>query len=168
MRGNPERLKTDFGLKRSIPACAGEPGALETRLVWLGVYPRACGGTMRCGVCRTVQRGLSPRVRGNRRPARHNVKPAESIPARAGEPFRRRRPADRSKVYPRACGGTAWELQPISPACGLSPRVRGNRSGGGARQTAARSIPARAGEPHGSFSRYHQHVVYPRACGGTV
>ena len=70
-----------------------------------------------------------------------------SIPARAGEPasceLRRRH----SKVYPRACGGTAFgATQPI-PAMGLSPRVRGNRARVERRRTLGR--------------------VYPRACGGT-
>ena len=30
---------------RSIPACAGEPGAADMRRADSGVYPRLCGGT---------------------------------------------------------------------------------------------------------------------------
>ena len=52
-----------------------------------------------------------------------------------------------SRVYPRACGGTACVAMVQTLRRGLSPRVRGNRH---ARPRAAKawgSIPARAGEP---------------------
>ena len=55
---------------RSIPACAGEPGFGDAGLPIQQVYPRVCGGTR--GDCEILfpSRGLSPRVRGNRRRCR--------------------------------------------------------------------------------------------------
>ena len=50
--------------------------------------------------------GLSPRVRGNQRTIFNQLLYERSIPARAGEPFRRRRDQRQGWVYPRACGGT--------------------------------------------------------------
>ena len=51
---------------------------------------------------------------------------------------------------------------------GLSPRVRGNRVQNGFALQAARSIPARAGEPSCATGTSAWNGVYPRACGGTA
>ena len=105
VRGNPRIRQTGFLITRSIPACAGEPGAAVGRR-WNGaVYPRVCGGTSVPSKCLTSVVGLSPRVRGNRhlsgRPAWAN----RSIPACAGEPNRLKPDAAKGEVYPRVCGG---------------------------------------------------------------
>ena len=50
------------------------------------VYPRVCGGTVRLRRRPHCDWGLSPRVRGNRRPVRVDVVREGSIPACAGEP----------------------------------------------------------------------------------
>ena len=65
VRGNPEqgpRVRFDV---RSIPACAGEPGAVAVAGIAPGVYPRVCGGTTLLSLPVRVPPGLSPRVRGN-------------------------------------------------------------------------------------------------------
>ena len=89
-----------------------------------------CGGTIidrRAGV---VNRGLSPRVRGNLFANTGKDILLGSIPACAGEPgqsdllFRRRR------VYPRVCGGTTARSTTAMSNSGLSPRVRGNHARG--------------------------------------
>ena len=49
----------------SIPACAGEPCRGPARWSVPRVYPRVCGGTNSTGERLAVNRGLSPRVRGN-------------------------------------------------------------------------------------------------------
>ena len=51
---------------------------------------------------------------------------------------------------------------------GLSPRVRGNRSGPTAAPRRPRSIPACAGEPPGERQTSRPASVYPRVCGGTA
>ena len=129
VRGNRRRCRLAARLRRSIPACAGEPERVAGGVHAGGVYPRVCGGTSvrhhRCG----RPRGLSPRVRGNR------VRPPEvgdgggSIPACAGEPRKGHCAENLALVYPRVCGGT--ERPPDGPRLvrGLSPRVRGNLIG---------------------------------------
>ena len=90
----------------SIPARTGEPvfhfgGLLSSR-----VYPRAYGGTAdRLRRC-IIGRGLSPRVRGNRRVELGAVSSRGSIPARTGEPLVSDFRCHEGRVYPRAYGGT--------------------------------------------------------------
>ena len=89
----------------SIPACAGEPipgGDIEPLA---GVYPRVCGGTPNSISVNTRGKGLSPRVRGNRYPARIGPGYHRSIPACAGEPDAAAAYSAPSMVYPRVCGG---------------------------------------------------------------
>ena len=71
------------------------------------VYPRACGGTVASSSTGSQSKGLSPRVRGNRRFNQTKYTMIRSIPARAGEPARPSPPSETLAVYPRACGGTA-------------------------------------------------------------
>ena len=68
VRGNQTPPPRYAGRSRSIPACAGEPvpAPPATRLPW--VYPRVCGGTVPAHQLRGGPIGLSPRVRGNRKP----------------------------------------------------------------------------------------------------
>ena len=90
-----------------------------------------------------------------------------SIPACAGEPWRRFRRLALLTVYPRVCGGTATARPAqVSPA-GLSPRVRGNRHRYLPHPHRARSIPACAGEPAPPVQWSADARVYPRVCGGT-
>ena len=187
VRGNQGVRSRRVGAGGSIPARAGEPGVQKrmsepprvypracggTSVIAFSrrrteVYPRACGGTKNAPGSKRTNSGLSPRVRGNpgqRLPAQ--VHPG-SIPARAGEPGIRP-PLRRCRtVYPRACGGTISSFMLSSSANGLSPRVRGNRSGWRVRVRWCGSIPARAGEPGTPTTIAGSVSVYPRACGGT-
>ncbi len=111
VRGNPIASVNALTALGSIPARAGEPTRCGRQLGLRWVYPRACGGTTEEGTGIGTINGLSPRVRGNRDPGigvavhfglsprvRGNhldeavaTKTVGSIPARAGEPWRRRR-----------------------------------------------------------------------------
>ena len=97
--------------------------------------------------------------------------------------------ADRLQVYPRSRGGTTRSARRSTPACGLSPLARGNRSersvcdvspkvyprsrGGTVLSLLVgtaygyRSIPARAGEPGFPLGRELGRILYPRSRGGT-
>ena len=147
MRGNRRCLPHPGSQLRSIPACAGEPSAPGCRLRGSRVYPRVCGGTRHRG--RMVGRvaGLSPRVRGNLRERERRMLMHRSIPACAGEPYRRRRSGGHTAVYPRVCGGTGAIYTRSMCRYGLSPRVRGNRCRMPSIVTSPGSIPACAGEP---------------------
>ena len=111
--------------------------------------------------------GLSPRLRGNRMLRRVLLARIGSIPAPAGEPQCWTLDRRRTRVYPRACGGTMWATFDIGVATGLSPRLRGNRRLGKSMHSMRRSIPAPAGEPQKRAFRPAFAWVYPRACGGT-
>ena len=168
VRGNRARKTADGPCEGSIPARAGEPWWSDPGSAGARVYPRACGGTDAPTSPGTPITGLSPRVRGNpvgtvRRPFDRG-----SIPARAGEPIGETTTCWRSRVYPRACGGTLIKSGFSANWGGLSPRVRGNRMGRRARGRRAGSIPARAGEPDCDVRPDARRGVYPRACGGTV
>ena len=70
----------------SIPACAGEPSRIGSRVSPLRVYPRVCGGTNPISFETFLDTGLSPRVRGNQLDGFLDVFHHGSIPACAGEP----------------------------------------------------------------------------------
>ena len=167
VRGNRGRSTLGTLLLRSIPARAGEPSPSWKPPSARRVYPRACGGTFRelAGIRRII--GLSPRVRGNPSRQTYGQLAQRSIPARAGEPDPLHVCRQASTVYPRACGGTAWIRGHCTAQTGLSPRVRGNLLVHRVNDQAFGSIPARAGEPHGSEAIARPRRVYPRACGGT-
>ena len=147
VRGNPAERTSARAFSRSIPACAGEPTVIALILNSTKVYPRVCGGTDESSVPQQRHRGLSPRVRGNRRRCIGYAGNHGSIPACAGEPIPNWPTASSWKVYPRVCGGTPPLSGLFTIAMGLSPRVRGNRVG---------LLLAC------SWCR-----VYPRVCGGT-
>ena len=167
MRGNPPAGRGHPVLAGSIPARAGEPQKGRRRARTDQVYPRACGGTQTSRVTSLLTWGLSPRVRGNRARSSSAASGPGSIPARAGEPGPPLRCGGRTKVYPRACGGTELTPDATPLAQGLSPRVRGNRFVQRLVDPQVRSIPARAGEPHPPARPRTSGRVYPRACGGT-
>ena len=93
----------------SIPACAGEPHLCHQGNLEAPVYPRVCGGTIELGSAILNDVGLSPRVRGNLEAKPEALKHQRSIPACAGEPDSRDSRNSRGWVYPRVCGGTAWQ-----------------------------------------------------------
>ena len=152
---------------RSIPACAGEPRWASYQRAWREVYPRVCGGTAHYPALPAAARGLSPRVRGNRRRPGRRPQRQGSIPACAGEPRCTRPLRKIQRVYPRVCGGTIAPGAVILMPLGLSPRVRGNRRIPAEQFACARSIPACAGEPGRPRGCQGRRRVYPRVCGGT-
>ena len=91
-----------------------------------------------------------------------------SIPACAGEPRAVPPAYCYGQVYPRVCGGTAFQQLPDVQAEGLSPRVRGNPVPNRRKHLCVRSIPACAGEPCSGCLRAGLIGVYPRVCGGTL
>ncbi len=167
VRGNHGKNRSRATNVRSIPARAGEPAPPSPDSPSDRVYPRACGGTATRPAQHITLPGLSPRVRGNRQPARHVQSVHGSIPARAGEPYMVRKWHARYWVYPRACGGTRDMAHTNGMESGLSPRVRGNRRTVHGAPQLDGSIPARAGEPCCARTCPRWNRVYPRACGGT-
>ena len=128
MRGNPPASSGPRPGTGSIPAHAGEPRDSGQTILPVEVYPRACGGTAADELEKAEIKGLSPRMRGNPvHTLRQCVRPG-SIPAHAGEPASRNSHSSVERVYPRACGGTAYCFGLLLLYQGLSPRMRGNPS----------------------------------------
>ena len=167
VRGNPALWAASALWTGSIPACAGEPRAVPFAGRGRQVYPRVCGGTWDRLFRRLLLEGLSPRVRGNPGLRLHRPMPARSIPACAGEPFTKMKPATPFAVYPRVCGGTGTAHVHARMMQGLSPRVRGNPTAAVLAILTIRSIPACAGEPASICPPTARCAVYPRVCGGT-
>ena len=167
VRGNHFRSSHSHHFIGSIPAGAGEPLSGAVRHPGMRVYPRGCGGTILHGPTIHQKRGLSPRVRGNRRGGRAWRDLARSIPAGAGEPRFCRDSRHSTRVYPRGCGGTSKSNGSPAKCAGLSPRVRGNQFRHDWCPEHRRSIPAGAGEPSTPHQSPLSAAVYPRGCGGT-
>src|SRR5690606_8614820 len=89
-----------------------------------------------------------------------------SIPARAGEPARRRDGRSAAGVYPRSRGGTPAARAGRAFEDGLSPLARGNPAGHVESVHHLGSIPARAGEPRPTQPGSDFIPVYPRSRGG--
>ena len=130
------------------------------------VYPRVCGGAVNVWLGSTAWLGLSPRVRGSRRPYHEGRRRQGSIPACAGEPLRVLRAEQILRVYPRVCGGAFLRLPQRLDHPGLSPRVRGSRELVNRWVEKIGSIPACAGEPRTMSPSRARGRVYPRVCGG--
>ena len=132
------------------------------------VYPRGCGAALFTAQLLECIEGLSPRVRGS--PSLTVTPPLRpgSIPAGAGQPGLSFRSLPWLPVYPRGCGA-AFSPRPCACRdCGLSPRVRGSRTGTNASSRDARSIPAGAGQPVVQIIPAVVCQVYPRGCGAAV
>ena len=147
VRGSPWWDEMGENVEGSIPACAGEPGAIWGLIQAMGVYPRVCGGAETERVWQLVERGLSPRVRGSHLGIRATLVRLGSIPACAGEPCPSRSLRASRTVYPRVCGGAGLPVAVTVGAVGLSPRVRGSQLRMEVAHVKRRSIPACAGEP---------------------
>ena len=152
----------------SIPAWAGEPPPGATGQPGLAVYPRVGGGTGAVSLFITGLIGLSPRGRGNPKPAGWQHSPGRSIPAWAGEPRPPPSLNRSTRVYPRVGGGTPPQVTDYPGVVGLSPRGRGNQLGNLTGGAGVRSIPAWAGEPGAVVWAGSRGAVYPRVGGGTA
>ena len=168
VRGSPPSCAASFARQGSIPAGAGEPG-------WNGiaprrsrVYPRGCGGASCWRGVISYHAGLSPRVRGSLAAPFWQDRRVGSIPAGAGEPLACAGPAGGCGVYPRGCGGAQGAQVTPNWSQGLSPRVRGSLLHEQDVVALVGSIPAGAGEPAATASRYSRSRVYPRGCGGAA
>ena len=153
VRGNLARAYQLALVKRSIPACTGEPRVDARAGRHAEVYPRVYGGTKTaCSRINSVA-GLSPRVRGNHLGAQDTVDMSRSIPACTGEPISAALSITLFRVYPRVYGGTGGVGMSRLRFAGLSPRVRGNLDADLGQRPRVGSIPACTGEPPRRVSR---------------
>ena len=151
--------------ERSIPACTGNPLKGFADGGSQRVYPRVYGESGEAPGGIGMMRGLSPRVRGIPLPPLLTLLCDGSIPACTGNPSTERFVFDPHVVYPRVYG----ESRPASilrySIRGLSPRVRGIRTGNLHRLSLRRSIPACTGNPRQDGVGKREPAVYPRVYG---
>ena len=110
--------------------------------------------------------GLSPRVRGKRRPGARDTYTERSIPACTGETPVSVVIVALPAVYPRVYGGNPFSGVSRITAQGLSPRVRGKRGNRDQARQNRRSIPACTGETPVLPDCPAAGKVYPRVYGG--
>ena len=104
MRGNPIRARNADHAQGSIPAYAGEPFARYARRCAGWVYPRVCGGTRFYQNGKFRSAGLSPRMRGNRRPEGRQPVCDGLSPRMRGNPRTRTRRANLLRSIPAYAG----------------------------------------------------------------
>ena len=165
-RGSRRRAGEVRGLHRSIPAWAGEPKTDRTPRLGSGVYPRVGGGAVQRLNNARPESGLSPRGRGSPAWPPSRTRSRRSIPAWAGEPWRRGPAWARRRVYPRVGGGATPSPGGSGGSWGLSPRGRGSLIWHLRHQDNHGSIPAWAGEPATQSGLTVDTTVYPRVGGG--
>ena len=168
MRGKPCPQSWWLRRPRSIPAYAGETPDPLLSPQPQPVDPRVCGGNRWRSSSPRCLSGRSPRMRGKLSAAAIPVSAARSIPAYAGETGKGQEHARTLRVDPRVCGGNRWRSS--SPRClsGRSPRMRGKLSAAAIPVSAARSIPAYAGETGKGQEHARTLRVDPRVCGGNT
>ncbi len=147
VRGSPrETRRADRGCG-SIPACAGQPIAIERIRSAVWVDPRVCGAARALTIEQVTDGGRSPRVRGSRRCVALGRGARGSIPACAGQPSRSKSSSRSLGVDPRVCGAAKGPLKSAELHEGRSPRVRGSQNDQWSRVRSYGSIPACAGQP---------------------
>ena len=107
VRGNLGQGHTTAAGGGPIPACAGQPLRVHWPIRQLRAYPRVCGATQQQLAADAVQKGLSPRVRGNHSCLTQQIVQSGPIPACAGQPYRAGQTSTPDWAYPRVCGATS-------------------------------------------------------------
>ena len=149
------------------PRLRGNRRFLGWLIAAIGSIPAPAGNLYMVAARLPFSRSI-PRLRGNRSRGPASTPWRRSIPAPAGEPSTGGCTGTKSRVYPRACGGTTMGTGSMRYLTGLSPRLRGNLLNNVEDMTLRGSIPAPAGEPFPDGVAGPRPGVYPRACGGTA
>ena len=153
------------GLRRIIPAHAGQTSARARATSSDSDHPRACGANSVRSPRSELQCGSSPRMRG-KQVAQSHVSIAERIiPAHAGQTPAMPHRAGSSPDHPRACGANRRRSSTSKALPGSSPRMRGKLHAAEAHTRACRIIPAHAGQTISNRAMANDHTDHPRACG---
>ena len=113
------------GVRRSIPASAGNPPARRSRPCRGRVHPRERGESQSFFSSRQRASGPSPRARGIRRRRAPPARGGGSIPASAGNPAAAASAWCRRRVHPRERGESSAIKRTLGHTTGPSPRARG-------------------------------------------
>ncbi len=153
------------GIRRFIPAGAGNTEGGGKRWREGTVHPRGCGEHCRRHGQELRVRGSSPRVRGTRLAAYLARARSRFIPAGAGNTIPDNTAPVTWSVHPRGCGEHGISKAANASIIGSSPRVRGTRFQRPPLTHRSRFIPAGAGNTPHSRRRERRSPVHPRGCG---
>ena len=153
------------GLRRFIPACAGNSRPRGPQRRPPTVHPRVCGELLDAHPQIVGADGSSPRVRGTRLALGDQHGGARFIPACAGNSPSIAPAIDARTVHPRVCGELTGSAPLTSWPSGSSPRVRGTLGRRARVQPRRRFIPACAGNSTPPPKRFGAAAVHPRVCG---
>ncbi len=165
VRGTRNDLEKDHGLRRFIPACAGNAMSVSELEAAAAVHPRVCGERFRFVAPPFLWRGSSPRVRGTPDGAAKTRVSARFIPACAGNAPAQFSPKEAAPVHPRVCGERSVPDHSGARTGGSSPRVRGTHRLTICKYRVTRFIPACAGNALRDALNWPGGSVHPRVCG---
>ena len=164
-RGIPARLDEPPGLRRFIPAWAGNTPLNPIVTSSLPVHPRVGGEYVPITVDGAHFLGSSPRGRGIRRPVIIHPLRIRFIPAWAGNTASGHALCRPSSVHPRVGGEYTATAGAGCAGSGSSPRGRGIRRAELRSALSMRFIPAWAGNTQQNQSDTSTTVVHPRVGG---
>ena len=152
--------------QRSIPACAGEAGRVNSKTASARVDPRMRGGGNAVIPPDIINQGRSPHARGRPLAVATPMRTDGSIPACAGEAMAPSDSTGTTEVDPRMRGGGAYWCVVARRLSGRSPHARGRLTRLLNAFADERSIPACAGEAHLGWHPVPTAEVDPRMRGG--
>ena len=145
MRGTRRRHRRGCGIRRIIPADAGNTAPLRTPRCMPRDHPRGCGEHPERHLPRPCEPGSSPRMRGTLSRCREDRWCSGIIPADAGNTGSYPQTAWSVEDHPRGCG-EHWGSRTRDPGGrGSSPRMRGTPMMFSVMELISGIIPADAG-----------------------
>ncbi len=164
-RGTPSAGPPSGGIRRFIPAWAGNTCSYCSAACSASVHPRVGGEHPHPLQRHLTDDGSSPRGRGTP-PARVGCAgPARFIPAWAGNTGHQHRHAAAAAVHPRVGGEHRARPRLYAPPRGSSPRGRGTLAVRSLRLPLPRFIPAWAGNTQTTITTTPCNTVHPRVGG---
>ncbi len=165
MRGKLFYAVPFCGIRRIIPAHAGQTRRARRQCSCRPDHPRACGANYVKGRDVIVATGSSPRMRG--KPSRSPVVLScrRIIPAHAGQTSGSTWNQSALPDHPRACGANTIIVAIVGCGGGSSPRMRGKPYIRPKIVPNVRIIPAHAGQTHHLRQGQGPRSDHPRACG---
>ena len=164
-RGTPVRHRRHHGLRRFIPARAGNTGQLGSGVSQSSVHPRPRGEHLPRTADLFSFCGSSPPARGTPGAARIHGRDVRFIPARAGNTSTTSKCGTCRSVHPRPRGEHRLASAEGLISTGSSPPARGTRKHDRYFRGVHRFIPARAGNTECSRSTHSPPTVHPRPRG---
>ena len=165
MRGTRKPQVFARGVRRFIPAYAGNTRSGQRDCRPAAVHPRVCGEHNECVVLDYGRNGSSPRMRGTRVQLHAGNNARRFIPAYAGNTVGAHIPKIALPVHPRVCGEHKYASISVMGTSGSSPRMRGTRCRKSRQAHRKRFIPAYAGNTSATIWRKSGRAVHPRVCG---